>query len=149
MIFSNLQYADRYADLHPHFKQAFAALQSFDTATPNGRIDLQGDDAYLLVQRYTTHPAESRKWESHRDYLDIQVVFEGKETIYYEPTDRLEVDQPYDAKIDAALYKPAEGSGLDFQPRDFAIFYPEDGHKPLCQCGGPSEVVKVVAKIRV
>lgn len=149
MIYSNLQYADRYADLHPHFKQAFAALRSFDTATPNGRIDLQGDDAFMLVQRYTTKPAEVCKFETHREYLDIQVVFEGAESIYHEPMDRLEVAQPYDEKIDAALYAPAEGSRLDFKPRDFAIFYPEDGHKPLCQCGGPSEVLKVVVKIRV
>lgn len=149
MILSTLSESNRYADLHPHFKQAFEALRAFDLATPNGRIDLQGDDAFLLVQRYTTKPATACKFESHQEYLDIQVVFDGVESIYYQPVDQLEVAQAYDPKIDAALYAPAQGSRLDMKARDFAIFYPEDGHKPVCECGGPSGVLKVVAKIRL
>lgn len=149
MIFSTLDHADPYVDLHPYFRETFAALKSFDVETPDGRIDLQGDDAFLLVQRYTTKPEAACTFESHREYVDIQVIFAGTETMLVEPIKRLKVMRTYDEKTDAVLYGPASGSRLVFKPRDFAVFYPQDGHQPMGQHDGPSEVLKVVAKILV
>ncbi len=152
MIFASLQHADRYVASHPLLRAAFAALRAFDPATPDGRIDLQGDDLFLSVQRYTTKPAEDQPFESHRIYIDVQTIYTGRESITVEPIDRLEVAEPYDAERDAAFYRrPAETSGtrLDLTPGDFAVFFPEDGHQPVCECGGPAEVLKVVAKVRL
>ncbi|MEM8495499.1 MAG: YhcH/YjgK/YiaL family protein, partial [Planctomycetota bacterium] len=72
MIFDTFTTHDRYSALHPLFEEAFAALRDFDISTPDGRIQLRGDDLFLNVERYTTEPADHRRFESHRDYLDIQ-----------------------------------------------------------------------------
>ncbi|MEM9913346.1 MAG: YhcH/YjgK/YiaL family protein [Planctomycetota bacterium] len=149
MIFDQIQNADRYAALRPRFKEAFAALRGFDISTPDGRIELRGDDLFLNVERYTTEPADHRRFESHRDYLDIQTIFAGRESIYVEPIERLTVTKPYDADRDVAFYDGPHHTRLDLQPGDFAIFFPENGHKPVCECNGPTEVLKVVAKIRI
>lgn len=149
MIFTLSEHADRYAELHPLLGEAFAALRSFDLTTPDGKIELRGDDLFLNVERYTTQPAEDRRFESHRAYLDVQTIFTGRESIYVEPIERLDVTEPFDAERDVAFYTGPHETRLDLQPGDFAILFPEDGHKPVCECGGPSEVLKVVAKVRI
>lgn len=163
MIFITTPHADRYAHLHPLVGEAFAALRDFDLATPDGRIELRGEDLFLNVERYTTQPAAGRRFEAHRTYLDVQTIFTGRESIYVEPIDRLEVTEPYDAERDVAFYRRPPGNltpptpetaanagtRLDLLPGDLAIFFPEDGHMPVCECGGPAEVLKVVAKVRL
>ncbi|MBB6430983.1 YhcH/YjgK/YiaL family protein [Algisphaera agarilytica] len=149
MIYTPAEHADRYAELHPLLGEAFVALRSFDLTTPDGKIEIRGDDLFLNVERYTTQPAEDRRFESHRAYLDVQAIFTGRESIYVEPIERLDVTEPFDAERDVAFYTGPHETRLDLQPGDFAIFFPEDGHKPVCECGGSSEVLKVVAKVRI
>jgi YhcH/YjgK/YiaL family protein len=48
-----------------------------------GRYDLQGDDIYMNVMRFTTQPAESKKAELHEKFIDIQILLEGEETLHY------------------------------------------------------------------
>jgi len=149
MIYDVFQNAERYATLHPLLRAAFAALRDFDINTPDGRNELRGNDLFLNVERYTTEPAEGRRFEAHRDYLDVQTIFTGRESIYVEPIDRLTVTEPYDADRDVAFYDGIHHARLDLSPGDFAVFFPEDGHKPVCECGGSAEVLKVVAKVRL
>ncbi|MEM9418773.1 MAG: YhcH/YjgK/YiaL family protein [Planctomycetota bacterium] len=149
MIYTTAEYADRYAKLHPLLSEAFEALHSFDPATPDGKIELRGDDLFANVERYTTQPADGRRYESHQTYLDVQTIFTGRESIYVDDIDRLVVTDPYDAKRDVTFYSGADETRLDLYPGDFAIFFPEDGHKPVCECGGATEVLKVVAKVRI
>ncbi|MEO0513873.1 MAG: YhcH/YjgK/YiaL family protein [Planctomycetota bacterium] len=149
MIFTATPHTHRYAHLHPLLGEAFAALREFDPATLDGRLDLRGDDLFLNVERYTTQPADQRRFESHRTYLDVQTIFTGRESIYVEPTDRLDIIEPYDADRDVVFYSGPHDTRLDLHPGDLAIFFPEDGHKPVCVCGGPAEVLKVVAKVRL
>jgi biofilm protein TabA len=151
MILDTLAQSRTYAALSPRFGKAFEFLQRVDEHTAVGRHGIADDDVFALVQKHQTSAVESRKYESHRKYIDIQYVFRGREVMYWAPLSLLpNVIKPYDAESDAALYGlAAEGVRMEVRAGQFAIFFPEDGHIPSCAWDQPAEVLKVVVKIRV
>ncbi|RRJ95070.1 YhcH/YjgK/YiaL family protein [Opitutaceae bacterium TAV4] len=156
MIFDTLANARRYAGLHPGFDASFDYLRRFDHATPDGRHDIDGDRIYALVQSYETRPAEApdKFFETHRRYIDIQYLVAGEEAIPCVPAARLTTQQTYDAQRDLLLYTDCmhETPALsEFCPGDFAIYFPEDAHKPGCTLrpGHSANVRKIVIKIAV
>lgn len=50
---------------------------------PVGRYELDGDNIFVLIQDQTTAPVENKRAESHRNYIDIQYLFTGKEVQGY------------------------------------------------------------------
>jgi biofilm protein TabA len=137
-----------YRKLSPRVAKGLAWLERFSPATPDGRYEVDGDGTYALVQSYDTVNASDRKFESHRRYLDIQYVATGHEVTYYAPIAGLDVVQAYDEGKDFALYaEPATATPLTLTDGTFAIFYPQDGHKPGCSNGGVRQIKKVVVKV--
>ncbi|MBI4027569.1 MAG: YhcH/YjgK/YiaL family protein [Verrucomicrobia bacterium] len=150
MIFDTLEHSALYEHLGAGFARGFRYLQAFKPDTPDGRYELDGANVFALVQGYATTPAAGKKFESHRTYIDLQYVADGEELIQYAPIAALTVDTPYVAKDDYLLYRDfAPATSLIFAPRHFALFYPNDGHKPCCCVTAPVKVRKVVVKIRV
>ncbi len=157
MIVTRLAHADRYAPLHPLLARGFDWLRRFDADTPEGRHDILGDDLFASVQRYTTEPAEARRYESHQRYLDIQFLATGRELIHVCETSALAVTQAYDDANDLVFYGDPAGDpfGVPAAQRVAlggdvcCVLWPSDGHKPCCVCGAPGTVLKVVVKVRV
>ena len=149
MIYDALTHAALYRDLGPRFAAAFDFLAAFDPATPVGRISLDGDNLFALVQSYSTAPAATKPFESHRTYADLQFVAAGEELIYTATLDRLQVTTPYSATNDAALYAGPDDTPLRLRSGDFSILFPQDGHKPCCSSLAPVAVKKIVIKVRL
>ena len=152
MILDTLLESSTYAALSPRIERAFTFLRAMTEGVAPGRHDLWGDDAFALVQHYTTKPWAERVFEAHRRYLDIQYVFRGREFMYWAPLPQLTtVTQPFDEAKDAALFALIPSAvTVPVSAGQFTIFYPADGHIPGCHWDGqPGEVIKVVVKIRV
>jgi len=152
MILDNLAHSDIYLPLHPLFSAAFAYLKAFDPATPDGKYLIDGDRLYAAVQRYTTAPADTKAWETHQVYADIQYIVSGSERLFYAPAEVLPVGTPYNDAKDVQKY----GTGVIPNAADtvlsageFAIYLPHDGHKPGCIVEAPEAIVKVVLKVRL
>ena len=98
---------------------------------------------------YLTEPAEQRKWESHRRYLDIQYLVSGLECIPVAPVGALPVATPYDDEQDVSFY--ADGSAptpsLVLEAGMFAIFFPQDAHRPNIAVTAPVATRKIVVKV--
>jgi YhcH/YjgK/YiaL family protein len=150
MICDQLALWRRYAALSPWFDAAFAYLEAVTPDLANGRHAVDGDNVFALVQRYLTKPAEQCVFEAHRQYIDVQFVVAGRETILWSPLPALtRVTQPYDAGKDVALFGPvATATPLHLAAGQFAVLFPEDGHAPCAEWNGPTEVMKVVVKVR-
>lgn len=140
----------RYKKMAP---EAWRLVEEFLKKTtpemPTGRYELAGTDVYAMVQSYNTHPADPMKLEIHRDYIDIQLLLSGRETILFEPVEGRPVTAAYDPARDIAFYGLDASSALPvkLEPGNFAVFFPGEGHLP--GVGDPAEgVVKVVVKIR-
>ncbi len=152
MILESLTHATTYQNLHPLFTKAFDFLRNFNEDDANGRYELEGDRLYAMVQRYSTAPAETRGWESHQRYIDIQYVASGVEQCGFAPVDRLISKQAYHAEHDYELFeKPAinVASPILISSGEFAIFFPQDGHQPGVMVDRPESIVKVVVKVSV
>lgn len=151
MVLDQLGQWRRYAGLSSRLAPAFTFLEQVSTATPPGRYDLTGSNGHALVQAFTTRPATDIVFESHRQYLDVQYLVTGRETILWAPVATLRVvTQAYDPAKDCALYAPVPtATAVRLNPGQFAIFFPADGHAPGLEWDGPGDVLKVVVKVRM
>jgi biofilm protein TabA len=151
MILDILDHALRYASLTSRFANAFEFLKKADTSLKLGRHEIDGDNVFALVQKYTTKPLEKAQFEVHRKYIDVQFVHSGRETILWAPLASLKkVTMPYTDEQDAALFSLIpDSTPMHLSAGHFAILYPEDGHAPCCVWDAPCEVCKVVVKVRV
>jgi len=151
MIVDRIENANLYAALNDRFTKAFEILtDSTLLGKQDGRYAVDGNDLFYIVQHYTTRPMEKDKLEAHIKYIDIQVVLEGEELIAYAPIEGLAVVQPYSEDKDIAFYHaPDKISRVTLRPGLFCILFPQDGHIPCCQLNGPSNVHKVVIKVKI
>ncbi len=70
--------AGRYAELGPHFAKAVEFLQRKDLMRlPNGRYELDGENAYAMVQEATLKAWGTGRPEVHQRYFDIQLPLSG------------------------------------------------------------------------
>ncbi len=113
------------------------------------RVELSGG-AFALEQVYKTKPPAEVMWESHRAYIDIQVVVEGEEHMEVADVSTLRVSEDltpgkdvlfYHASPRASLLKAVAGQG--------AVFFPVDAHRPSMAIDAPALVRKTVVKVPV
>ncbi len=119
------------------------------TALPLGKHEIHGDAVYALAMRSPSRDPASGQFESHQEYIDIQCLISGEETIGVAPVEELLVVTPYDAAKDIIFYAvPERYRRLEIHPGHFAVFFPREGHMPLCHAGPPHELHKVVVKVK-
>lgn len=150
MVSDHLSRQALYRRLHPRFGAAFDWLRTFDPQKADGKYPVDGDEVFALVQGYHTSPAEEKLFETHRERIDIQYLVAGTEQMLWAPAEGLRVRTPYDAARDVEFYaEPAASSSLLCGPGSFAVFFPDDAHKPGCAWQAPALVKKVVLKVRL
>ena len=134
---------------HPLFGKAFDALAELLKGSPeNGRHEVAGDDAYIMVSEYQTNPINAdRRFETHRDYIDIQLLLEGRELIGLAKKEDLAVTDEY--RPDYELYGMVdEFDRVILEKGKFVIIYPGEPHAPGLAVGEPERVRKVVVKVK-
>jgi len=151
MIVDRIENALLYAALNNRFKKAFEILKDKTLIQKSdGRYEVDGDKLYYIVQHYTTKPREECKLEAHKKYIDVQFIASGQEIIYYTTLNGLKIETPYDQTKDVAFYKvPVDLTAVNLRPGMFCILFPQDAHIPGCQIDGPSNVHKVVVKVKM
>jgi biofilm protein TabA len=112
------------------------------------RIELPGG-AFALEQVYAAKPRSDGFFESHRKFIDVQVVVEGEEAMELADISYLKARTGYDADKDVILYADSPGASvLRLGVGDAAVFFPADGHMPGLRPGdGPMLVRKTVIKV--
>jgi len=139
-----------YAAISPRIKAAldFLAKTDFSAMEP-GRIEIDGDNLFVLVQKYDSLPKEQGKWECHRKYIDIQFIAEGIEQIGFTNIDNMKVTTEYNAEKDVAFLS-GKGDYVTLVKGSYGIFFPQDAHQPkVAPDNTPGKVKKVVIKIKV
>lgn len=131
-----------------HWNQALTFLKTANLAElPKGKQELEGEHVYISVDEYTTKDLENTRYESHKKYLDIQYVIRGVEVMGLTTLDKVEITEPYNETKDIAFYKNDVGDYLNITPESFAVFFPEDVHRPCIKADTNSVVKKIVVKI--
>ena len=152
MIVTTIEDSDRYLGLSTNLDKAFAWLKSGVYASlPEGRHEIDGEKVFALVSKYETKSYEICKFETHNDYIDVQVAIAGCEEIEVTTMADMGVLVPY--KPDVAFWtlrKHRDVHVVSLQPGVILVVYPEDVHKPGISPAGVSEPMrKVVVKVAV
>jgi len=152
LIVGDLQHWESESALFPPaVRRGLAYIRDCDAENlPLGKYPIEGDLMFALVQEADTEPAELRKPEAHQLHADIQCLIRGEERIgVLRRTADLEPVEDRMAEQDVAFYAfaPERESSVILQPGMFAVFFPNDIHRPCCQVASPARLKKVVVKI--
>lgn len=106
--------------------------------------------AFTIEQSYGLKSLSQAFYETHRAYVDVQVILQGQELFYLASARDCEILTPYDEHRDLIVYRPPEKySVLHLYSGMVAVFFPEDVHAGglgLDQLGGQI-VYKSVVKV--
>lgn len=128
---------------------AYEFLINKAEAAEVGKYELE-DDAYVSVQEYETKSRIDAKYESHKNFIDIQMILDGKELIAVTPISKMEPYDEYNPTKDVIHYKHNDEC-VDYYltTGDFLILGPEEVHMPGVCVNEKSKVRKLVFKIPV
>lgn len=108
------------------------------------------DEIFALEQVFLTKDREEMLFESHKKYIDFQMIICGNEQMEYIDIDKLEVENQYDESRDLILYKLSDDSSkIVLQNQDLAIFFPDDGHIGLTKYKKSEVIYKAVVKLPI
>ncbi|WQW44262.1 YhcH/YjgK/YiaL family protein [Helicobacter pylori] len=123
--------------LHEYLKdvmqQGSEANQRVLNLDPNTEFQAPlGHGIFSIEQSYCLeHARESEKgfFESHRQYVDFQLIIKGVEGAKVADINRAVIKTPYDEKKDLIVYEPVqEASFLRLDAGMLAIFFESDAH---------------------
>ncbi len=150
MIFDVITNRQRYRGIGSGIERAMEYLADTDfTTLQDGRYPIEGDEIYAIVMSYDTEPEDVRRFEAHRKYLDVQFILDGREIIYWAPVEELSPEGEYSDEKDIVFLSGETRARLQLTPGSFALFYPEDAHKPNCAWDAPQRARKAVVKVRI
>lgn len=154
------------ANLHPHssidkkefarqyhinkiyWDKAFAFLKEHNLdSLPKGKYTVDGTNVTVSVTQDSSKNFDKTNWESHRKYVDLQLIVSGEEKMGIYPVASSTVIKEYDEKKDVANYE-AKGKFYVGGPGTFFLFFPTDAHRPNITPGGNKPVKKIVIKIK-
>jgi len=145
------------------FAAAFAYLADLDRADSairrrlaamaagvTERVELPGG-SFALEQVYEARRRPDGFFESHRRYIDVQVIVEGEELMEVVELSRATVSEPYVEERDFIKYADLAGASvLRVRAGEAAIFFPVDVHMPALRVpDGSAMVRKTVIKVPV
>ena len=111
MITTTMEHLDRYKGMSENLDRAITWLQAgtWRDHKETGRVVIDGDNVFAGFDRYTTKLSHEGLLETHRRYIDIQVVIEGSEYVEVRDAKGLTVATPYvdDVEFQAVPRSPS------------------------------------------
>jgi len=122
-------------------------IGGFTSILPEGTHKIKDEDLFVLVQKYDTKDSAKAMWESHKRYIDIQVLLHGEETVEVANILQLTQTSSYDESTDKFRYE-GPGNCMVFKTGQFAVFFPWDAHRCSMHTTAPQQVLKYCVKLR-
>ncbi len=139
-------YAGLFRDVDP--APLFAWLADCRSVEPGTKVQFAGDQLFARTLRQDTGSRDDFRWETHREYIDLQFILGGGEIIEWKPAAQVVANVDYDQAIDMQYYAQADAeAALRMHDGLFVFLFPQDAHKPLVSDGTNGFVHKVIAKI--
>ncbi|MEC9615115.1 YhcH/YjgK/YiaL family protein [Escherichia marmotae] len=126
----------------------FLRTTDFNALEP-GVVEIDGKNIYAQIIDLTTREAVENRPEVHRRYLDIQFLARGEEKIGVAiDTGNNKVSEYLLEQRDIIFYHDSEHeSFIEMIPGSYAIFFPQDVHRPACNKNAPAAIRKIVVKV--
>lgn len=148
MIFGNLENLESYSYLPSLVKEALMHAKNNDIEKFDlGIHEIKGKDLFFNRVDYKTKDEDDRFWEGHKSYIDVHVVFSGREGINLNFSKNLDFIE-FIEKDDFLSFSGEKNSTVILEEGDFLICYPEDIHMTCLKvCGESSYVKKAIYKV--
>ena len=115
----------------------------------SGKNLVQEEEVFFNVQNYITKNQEECFFETHKEYLDIQLVMFGEEKIGVTEIEKLKLDKEYDKERDLETQKGEPEIVFEMNENNFLILFPGEPHMPGIKNNENIEIKKIVYKIKM
>ena len=146
MIADSLKNYNSYLSISPRLAKAFEFILNNDLASfEDGRHDIDGDEIFAMISTPQLKRPEDAPVETHKKYLDIQLVLSGSERFGWIAAEELkDAAAPFDVAKDICFWNDTPTMYFDLHEGQMAIFLPEDGHAPMI---GSGSIKKCIVKV--
>lgn len=131
----------------------FRALEYLEGITsenmPEATVVLENDVLFANPVTLTSKSEEECIYEAHKNYIDLHYIIEGIEGIATSDISNLENVIAYDKTKDIGFYKGEKDGQYYLKSGQFMVCWPNDAHKVAIMKDNPSEIKKMVVKIKV
>ena len=147
MLVSSMKNYKNILNFFPQLDIVFDYINNnIDKKTLEGKYNIT-KEIYAVVQTCQPKLKKEQVLEKHKKYIDLQLVLSGKEKIGWKFFDKkFKILKRYNVKNDISFYLNKPDTFINLKKDEFAIFFPEDTHAPLC-CD--KKVKKCIVKIPV
>ena len=150
MVYDHISNLANYKSLSKNISKFTDYIKEYDITKYEPGVYKIDEDVFFTVKIYEPRRPECAGWETHKKYIDIQYVMEGKELMGVAPSNILTVREPYDEGKDKMTYLPTDKEAtLKLWPGMFALLLPQDAHHPTLIDGEVTRNKKAVVKIRL
>ncbi len=147
MITGNINDAEKYYGVHPHFKEAFEVLKNL---TYDKCENYESENVRIVVSNPVTSDflpeGKIKIFEAHRNFIDIHFVIDGDAALGYSHIKELTPTTEYIEKDDYQLFKGSI-TKIPMKKGDFCIVFPEDAHIPIMSLIEDKKIKNAVVKI--
>ena len=144
MIFDKLENLKNYQSLNKGFAEVVDFIAKNDLmALPQGKVTIS-DNVFYNRQQYVGKPEVDDLYESHINYIDIQIVLDGIERHYYSKA------QPVIGELnqkDCYFTSANKDVSIDLSKDTFVIFFAGELHKPGLKIN-EEKIEKIVFKVK-
>ncbi|MEZ8991212.1 YhcH/YjgK/YiaL family protein [Vibrio breoganii] len=115
-----------------------------------GRHNVDDTGVFVMLAEAITEAKQNRLSEIHKEFIDIQIILEGEETIGYSNHISNEAKAKDKLENDVMFFEHVENEQfVHLKEGDFAVFYPNQAHRPLCATNDPMAVRKAIVKVPI
>lgn len=150
MIIGKIQDLERYKGLSKPIDDAIDYVVNTNLFKLEVGKYVVNENVIVNRQRYIGKDFKDAAPETHKKYIDLQIVLRGREAFGYAHINNpsLKVVSPYNEEKDIEKYTVKDEALYEMTERSFALVFPEDVHRPAIKLD-EHFIEKVVIKIRV
>lgn len=142
--------AESYFTFKDRWDMAFEFLASNDLQNMSRRVDLDGNNVYVMVSDYNSKEKSETSYEVHKKYVDIQYVAVGEELMGKATLGQVgEFTRPFNESGDIGYFAYEDGDYFLANPGTFFIFFPDEVHRPSIKVNESIPIKRIVVKILV
>ena len=147
MIYCKISELSRYIFFSKNMKKAIEFIMAHDlNALPFGKTVIDGEKVFINKSKIVTKKPDELKYESHRNYIDIQIDLDGNETVYIN-NGSCDCIENYKEADDYTLYSYCAPDLTVKLNKNFCmIIFPNEIHLP-CVKDKANSLIKCVVKV--
>ena len=115
----------------------------------NGSYDVGYNNIKMNLGKYFTKSENEKFWESHKKYLDVQIMINGTEKVAINDIRDMEV-KSFDEEKDLTILEGDKAFDIIMKTGDVLVFIQNDVHKPelnVSENDDSGNIRKIVTKV--